>query len=91
MRWIKRVVLGVSVLFAGVLGARYLPGRRPPTPPRFEVVAHRGLHQSAAVNVGMSGCTAANIRPPRHHFIENTLPSMQAAFDYTSIPPRTPG
>jgi glycerophosphoryl diester phosphodiesterase len=82
MRWIKRAALGLSVLLAVVLAARYLPGRRPPMPARFEVIAHRGIHQASAVNVGMHGCTAEEIRPPEHRFIENTLPSMAAAFDH---------
>jgi glycerophosphoryl diester phosphodiesterase len=30
----------------------------------------------------MQGCTADEIRPPQHRFIENTLPSIEAAFGY---------
>ncbi len=59
LRWIKRVVPGLSVLLVVVLAARYFPGSRPPAPSRFEVLAHRGVHQTSAIDVGMSGCSAA--------------------------------
>lgn len=46
------------------------------------VVAHRGVHQTfAPEGVGAHTCTAARIDPVRHGFLENTLPSMSAAFD----------
>src|SRR5688500_17568371 len=46
------------------------------------VMVHRGLAQlpdATAANFG--GCATGNILPSRHGFIENTIPSMQAAFD----------
>lgn len=46
------------------------------------LLSHRGVHQthSAAPRDG-SACTAQHIDPPTHRFIENTIPSMQAAVD----------
>lgn len=45
-------------------------------------LAHRGVHQTFH-REGLTGdsCTATMIHPPTHDFIENTLPSMRAAFD----------
>jgi glycerophosphoryl diester phosphodiesterase len=46
------------------------------------LLAHRGLaqtyHREGLTN---ETCTAKRINPPTHGFLENTLPSMQAAFD----------
>lgn len=44
-------------------------------------IAHRGVHQTFdPVRVGRDDCTAILIDPPRHTLIENTLPSIEAAF-----------
>jgi glycerophosphoryl diester phosphodiesterase len=46
------------------------------------LMAHRGLAQTFThEDLDRDTCTATRIRPPEHGFIENTLPSMQAAFD----------
>jgi glycerophosphoryl diester phosphodiesterase len=53
------------------------------TPPSGKPVllAHRGLHQTfPQEGVQNDTCTATRIYPPEHAFIENTLPSMEAAF-----------
>lgn len=45
-------------------------------------IAHRGVHQNFdPAGVGRDDCTAVLINPPDHAFIENTLPSMAAAFE----------
>jgi glycerophosphoryl diester phosphodiesterase len=45
------------------------------------LLAHRGLHQTFPhEGVQTDTCTATRIYPPEHTFIENTLPSMEAAF-----------
>jgi glycerophosphoryl diester phosphodiesterase len=53
------------------------------TPPATKptLLAHRGLAQTFS-HIGLDGdtCTASRIDPPEHPFLENTLPSMQAAF-----------
>jgi glycerophosphoryl diester phosphodiesterase len=52
------------------------------TPGATRLVAHRGVHQTFSIDgVDRDTCTATRIDPPRHRFIENTLPSMQAAFE----------
>ena len=46
-----------------------------------QLIAQRGLHQSY-VSAGATddACTAQLIRPPVHQYIDNTLPSIDAAF-----------
>jgi glycerophosphoryl diester phosphodiesterase len=52
------------------------PGGKP------TLLAHRGLHQTfPADGLKADTCTAARIHPPEHGFLENTIASMQAAFD----------
>jgi len=49
---------------------------------RVQVLAHRGVYQTfPSENLDNDSCTATLIAPPRHPFLENTLASMQAAFD----------
>ena len=47
-----------------------------------KIIAHRGVSQTYH-RVGLTNetCTAARIDPPTHGFLENTIPSMRAAFD----------
>ena len=47
------------------------------------LVAHRGLSQDFDRN-GLTNetCTATRMLPTPHRYLENTIPSMQAAFDY---------
>ncbi len=48
---------------------------------RIKLIAHRGVHQTFPKDgVETDTCTASRIHPPTHSFIENTLPSMGAAF-----------
>ncbi|MCO6178059.1 glycerophosphodiester phosphodiesterase family protein [Ciceribacter sp. RN22] len=46
------------------------------------LLAHRGQHQMFdREGLTAETCTAGRIRPPEHAFLENTVPSMRAAFD----------
>jgi glycerophosphoryl diester phosphodiesterase len=46
------------------------------------LLAHRGLHQTfPADGLKADTCTAERIHPPEHGYLENTIASMQAAFD----------
>lgn len=48
----------------------------------FAVLAHRGVYQTYdKTGLGRDDCTATRIFTPTHAFLENTLPSMQAAID----------
>ncbi len=47
------------------------------------LLSHRGVHQPFdQAGVTNDTCTAARIAPPQHDYIENTLPSMRAAFGH---------
>jgi glycerophosphoryl diester phosphodiesterase len=74
-RWVIPGVL--VVLAAGVyIGNRSEEGTGHP-----QLLAHRGIAQTFPLDgVGNDTCTATRIDPPDHTFIENTLPSMRAAF-----------
>ncbi len=53
----------------------------PETPQRL-LISHRGVHQTHhRQDLTAETCTAERIYPPQHAFIENTLPSMKAAFE----------
>ena len=76
--WLIPAVLGLVLLAA----VAYLSYPWPVAPPAtFTLVSHRGVHQTFPLD-GLTGetCTAAIIHPPEHSYIENTLPSMAAAF-----------
>lgn len=48
----------------------------------FEVIAHRGMHHDfSKEDLRWDTCTAKRIYPPKHDYIENTIRSIQAAFD----------
>ena len=50
---------------------------------RTKLIAHRGVHQTYAGQTRTNDtCKAGTIATPTHDFIENTLPSMRAAFDF---------
>ncbi|HEV7694256.1 MAG TPA: glycerophosphodiester phosphodiesterase family protein, partial [Hyphomonadaceae bacterium] len=54
---------------------------RPHGDGKIKLIAHRGVHQTFSKDgVGNDTCTADRIYPPTHDLIENTLPSMEAAF-----------
>lgn len=77
-RWI---VLGALALATGAIALFNAPFWGRPAG-ELTLLAHRGVHQDYhRENLTNETCTADRIYPPEHDFIENTLPSMQAAFD----------
>jgi len=78
----KRVAagLGAFVLLVWLLNTSWLAG---PIGTEPYLVAHRGLGQGFSKE-GLTGktCTAKTMTPPEHGFLENTIPSMEAAFAY---------
>ena len=45
------------------------------------IFAHRGMGQRYDIPIESSTCIAVHMLKPEHEFLENTIPSMQAAFD----------
>jgi len=73
--------LGLVLVFSAVVHfvrSQVAPPSRPKT---FEIIAHRGVHQTFPLNrLENDTCTATRIDPPAHHFLENTIPSIAEAF-----------
>lgn len=77
----KKIVIGLTIflLFLYVNNTSIFtePVDKPP-----QLLAHRGLAQTFSMeNIDNDTCTAKRINPPQHPYLENTLPSIQAAFD----------
>jgi glycerophosphoryl diester phosphodiesterase len=84
---IWRVIGGAAAALILLALFQYLyPGNPNRLEPQddFEIVAHRGVHTNweAGTYDLATGCEATHIYQPTHHFIENTLESIGAAFDY---------
>jgi len=79
--WRTRIALGAFlgvVLVVYALNASWLA--RPTG--ELQILAHRGPHQRFhREGVTDTTCTAAQSLPPTHGYLENTLPSIKAAFD----------
>jgi glycerophosphoryl diester phosphodiesterase len=71
--------IGMLAAFIYLNNTTWLVFDRPAGP---ALLAHRGLAQTFDL-AGVAGdtCTATRIHPPEHPFLENTLPSMRAAFE----------
>ncbi|MEM1242605.1 MAG: glycerophosphodiester phosphodiesterase family protein [Cyanobacteria bacterium P01_H01_bin.26] len=83
MKLIKLVFAGLLGLIVAIVAYVYIPRPLPPQPQSFMLIAHRGVSQTFPLeNLENDTCTAKIIYPPTHRFLENTLPSMQAAFEY---------
>lgn len=78
----KRAALWAAAGLAAVLAAGTSRTAYPDSPPVHpRLLAHRGLAQTFDITkVKWDTNTAAMIDPIEHPFIENTIPSMRAAF-----------
>ena len=80
LRYALRSFLALVALFAAALivNASFWSSYRAP----MTLLAHRGLAQTYP-REGLTNdtCTATRIHPPEHAYLENTIASMQAAFD----------
>ncbi|KAA5805238.1 glycerophosphodiester phosphodiesterase [Alkalicaulis satelles] len=79
---IHHAIIGAVILAAGGVylnNASWLA----PAPDRLELMAHRGVYQQFS-REGLTNetCTAAQSLPSGHSYLENTLASMAAAFEY---------
>lgn len=77
----KILATGLAILLA--VGALNLSELAPNSGGNIKILAHRGVHQTFH-RQGLTNdtCTAERIDQPTHFFIENTLPSIAAAFKY---------
>ncbi len=78
----RNIILGVILLVIAVwaFNSSFLTG--PAEDAQTRILSHRGVHQTySRENLGMQDCTAVRIFEPSHGFLENTIPSMRAAFE----------
>ncbi|MCU7937109.1 MAG: glycerophosphodiester phosphodiesterase [Candidatus Thiodiazotropha sp. (ex Dulcina madagascariensis)] len=82
----RKVVLSISLCLIVFLLFQYFYAGSPHRLPRkdfVEVIAHRGVHQTFhKENLDNHTCTASRIYKPTHNYLENTIESIQAAFEY---------
>jgi glycerophosphoryl diester phosphodiesterase len=79
----RRYWVGLVVLVLVTAVYFYNAGWRvpPQADAQVQLIAHRGVHQTFhREDLGNDTCTAERIYPPEHGLLENTIPSMQAAF-----------
>src|SRR4051812_36644253 len=75
------IVLAVLALIGAGLFAGNSSALRGTADGRPLLLAHRGIAQTFPLaGVQADTCTATRIDPPEHRYLENTLPSMRAAF-----------
>jgi glycerophosphoryl diester phosphodiesterase len=83
---LKKIILTITGIFFTFISYQYFYGGNPKSVKlvnNFEVVAHRGVHQNYyKKNMNWhTTCTAKRIYKPTHQYLENTIESIQAAFD----------
>lgn len=80
MRWLRRILIAL-VVFGAAVYVFNASWRVAPPEGEVQLIAHRGVHQTFnRENLDNDTCTAERIDPPTHDYLENTLPSMEAAF-----------
>lgn len=76
----RRILIGLAVLIAAVYVFNASWRVAPPSG-EVQLISHRGVHQTFhREDLKSDTCTASRIYPPTHELLENTLPSMRAAF-----------
>lgn len=80
-----RIAGMIAAAFLAAIALIYLHNaswRVPPGESDVYFIAHRGVHQPIDVEgLGRDDCSADRIPLPEHGFLENTIPSIRAAFD----------
>jgi glycerophosphoryl diester phosphodiesterase len=77
---LRRIPIGLA-LFVAAIYLWNASWRVAPPSGEPRLIAHRGVHQTfSREGLDNDTCTAERILPPTHEFLENTLPSMRAAF-----------
>src|SRR5690606_8815876 len=77
---LRKILIGLAI-FVAVVYVWNASWRVAPPAGETRIIAHRGVHQTFS-REGLTNdtCTAERIHPPTHGFLENTIPSMRAAF-----------
>ncbi len=81
MKWRYRILIGVGVI-AGALWLNNTSLLVDTSANETRLLSHRGVHQTYhRENLENDTCTAERIYPVEHPYMENTIPSMRAAFE----------
>ncbi len=77
----RRVIAALALVLGAGLGAANCSALAPRGPGGPRLLAHRGVHQPfSREGLDRDTCTAAQSLPADHTLLENTVPSMRAAF-----------
>jgi glycerophosphoryl diester phosphodiesterase len=89
----KKISMAMLIFVSCLLITLFIIGRVAVTPAKrdcFEIIAHRGVHQDYTGSAKgirfnkayLTECTAIRIHKPTHNYLENTVESIQSAFDH---------
>lgn len=79
---VQKILAGLAALVFGVWAFNTSLFTGPPEDSATRILSHRGVHQTySRENLGRDDCTATRMYQPTHNFLENTLGSMEAAFE----------
>jgi glycerophosphoryl diester phosphodiesterase len=77
-RYVFTAGLAIAAISLFVINSSELA---PPPAGQRQILAHRGIYQRYdRTGLTRDTCTASRMLPPKHDFLENTLPSMAAGF-----------
>lgn len=80
---IAGIMAAVALTASAVIYFHNASWRVPPGESDVYFIAHRGVHQPIDVEgLGRDDCSADRIPAPEHGFLENTIPSIEAAFGH---------
>lgn len=78
---IRGAITAAAVIILGLWAWNTSLFAERPASPEIKLISHRGVHQTfSRKGLNSETCTAERIHPPDHQFLENTIPSMRAAF-----------
>lgn len=77
------IIIGILILVIAGCWSSEVPSEETANR-EFEIVAHRGVHVNWKKGAydRVTGCEAQHIYKPTHEYLENTIASIGAAFDY---------
>lgn len=83
MKWTLRILTGLVSVVGLIVIANLSIWAAAPLDAERKLISHRGVHQTYhREGLTSQTCTAERIDAPTHAFLENTIASAQAAFDY---------
>src|SRR5215831_15256046 len=75
------VIFLPAILWTSLISVKKAPSSSSKRTGAPTILAHRGIGQQFDIPIESERCTAEHMRRPTHDYLENTIRSMQAAFD----------